>query len=83
MRWSGSGSRCGRSRRSSRGNNEWLFFKLESGHAVEAPAATKRRDLEARLATVDVGRAVASGALKEGVARLVALERELREKATG
>ena len=53
------------------------------GHAVEAPAAAKRRDLEARLATADVGRAVASGALKEGVARLVALERELREKATG
>ena len=65
------------------GNDKWLFFKLESGHAVEAPAAAKRHDLEARLATVDVGRAVASGALKEGVARLVALERELREKATG
>ena len=65
------------------GNNKWLFFELESGHAVEAPAAAKCRDLEAPLATADVGRAVASGALKEGVARLVALERELREKATG
>jgi hypothetical protein len=45
--------------------------------------ATKRPDLEARLVTADVGRAVASGALKEGVTRLVAPERELREKATG
>ena len=65
------------------GNNKWLFFELESGHAVEAPAAAKCRDLEAPLATADVGRAVASGALKEGVAWLVALDWELREKATG
>ena len=65
------------------GNNDWLFCKFEWGNAAEAPAAAKRRNLEARLATVDVGRVVASGALKEGVARLVALERELREKATG
>ena len=50
---------------------------------MEAPATTKRRDLEARLATADAGRAVALGALKEEVDRLVALERELREKATG
>ena len=46
------------------GNTKWLFFELEPGHAMEAPTAAKHRNLEARLATVDVGRAVASGALK-------------------
>ena len=65
------------------GNNKWLFFELESGHAVEAPAAAKRHDLEARSATTDTGRAVALGLLEEEVARLVALKQELREKATG
>ena len=65
------------------GNTKWLFFELESGHAVEAPAAAKRHDLEARSATTDTVRTVALGSLEEGVARLVALERELREKATG
>jgi hypothetical protein len=63
------------------GDNEGLLGELEWGNAVEAPAAAKHRDLEARLATADAGRAVASGALEEGVARLVSLERELREKA--
>ena len=65
------------------GDNEWLFGELERGNAVEAPTAAKRRDLEVRPATADAGRAVALGSLEEGVARLVALERELREKATG
>ena len=65
------------------GDNEWLFGKLERGNAVEAPAAAKRSDLEAWLVTVDVGRAVASSALKEGAAWLVALERELQDKAVG
>ena len=65
------------------GDNEWLFGELKQCNAVEAPTATKRRDLEARPATADAGRAVTLGSLEEGVARLVALERELREKATG
>ena len=63
------------------GDNEWLFGELKRGNAVEAPTATKRRNLEARPATADVGRAVALGSLEEEVARLVALERELWEKA--
>jgi hypothetical protein len=63
------------------GDNKWLFGELERGNAVEAPAAAKRRNLEARLATADAGRALASGPLEEGVALLVALEQELREKA--
>ena len=50
---------------------------------MEAPAAAKRRDLEARLATADVGRAVALDALKKGVPWLVALERGVREKTMG
>ena len=64
------------------GNNEWLFGELEQGNFVEAPTAAKRRDLEARPVTADAGRAVALGLLEEGVARLVALKRELWEKAT-
>ena len=63
------------------GDNEWLFGELERGNAVEAPTAAKRRDLEVRPATADAGRAVALGSLEEGVARLVALEQELWEKA--
>ena len=43
--------------------------------------AVKRINLKAQVATVDVGRVMALGVLKEGVAGLVALERELREKA--
>ena len=62
-------------------NNERLFGKLEKSKAVEVPAAAKHRDLEARLLMADAGRAVARGALEEGVARLLALERELWEKA--
>jgi hypothetical protein len=53
----------------------------ERGNAVEAPAAAKGRNLEARLATADAGRALASGALDERAVLLVALEQELREKA--
>jgi hypothetical protein len=62
------------------GDNERLFGKLERSKATEAPMADKRRDLDARLVMADAGRAVARGALEEGVARLVALEHELWEK---
>ena len=70
-----------REREELRGNNKRLFGELERSKAVEVPAAAKRRNLEVRLVMADGGRAVARGALEEGVARLVALERELREKA--
>ena len=45
--------------------------------------AIKRCNLEVRLVTADVGWTMALGTLKEGVAWLMALERELREKAMG
>jgi hypothetical protein len=38
-----------REREELQGDNERLFGELERGKAVEAPAAAKRRDLEARL----------------------------------
>ena len=64
------------------GNNKWLFGKLEQGNAVEAPTAAKHHNLKAHPAAANVGRAVALCSLEEVVARLVVLERELREKAT-
>ena len=70
-----------REREELRGNNKRLFGEFERSKVVEVPAAAKRRNLEVRLVMADAGRAVARGALEEGVARLVALERELWEKA--
>ena len=58
-----------------RGDNKRLFGQLERRKAAEVPAAAKCRNLEARLEVAD------TGVLKEGVARLVALEQELLEKA--
>ena len=48
-----------------------VFCELEWGNALEVPTAAKRHDLEAQLATEDVGRAVASDTLKEGFNWLV------------
>ena len=58
-----------------RGNNKRLFGELERRKSVEVPVTAKRYNLEAGIVMVD------AGALKEGVAQLVALERELREEA--
>ena len=62
-------------------NNEWLFDELGWDNAAEAPKAPKCRDLKMQLVTTNTSRAVALCALEEGVVRLVALERELHEKA--
>ena len=62
------------------GDNERLFGKLKRSKAAEVHATAKRRNLDARLVMVDAGQAVVR-ALKGGVSWLVALERELQEKA--
>ena len=63
------------------GNSEWLSGKLKRGNTLETPMAAKRQDLQARPAPADAGRVMALDLLEEGVARLVALEQELQDKA--
>jgi hypothetical protein len=48
-----------REREELKGDNKRLFGKLQRSKAAEAPAASKRHDLETRLAIADTGRAVA------------------------
>ena len=71
-----------REREELRGDNTWLFGKLELSKATEVAATAKGRNLEVRLAMTVTCQAVTRGTLEEVVARLVALERALREKAT-
>ena len=61
-------------------NTKRLFGKLDRSKATKVPVTAKQHDLEAQLTLGDTGRAVARGALEEGVTRLVALGRELREE---